>query len=1534
MKRIRYLVPVFLFLGWHCLEAKDPSSYSLVSRTDTPLNITGTTLQDTCTLGLGSIDITVTGGTPPYTFAWSNGASTEDVTGLVGGNTYSVTVTDASSATQEMSFSIVNYAINWYPGFSDYYTWIWSNNTSCTGQSNAFVEFTPLTNLPFMWLWVEDSVTTASRYDIPVGFYHIEITLGTCWRIMTFDFTNQPDPPVLTAGLIDPTCSQPNGSIDLTVTNSEPPYTYAWSNGATTEDVFGLTSGTYTVIVTGANACADTASYTLGGVPLFSLSGTASPASSCLYANGSIDLTLTPVGSYGFVWSNGAATEDIFNLAAGGYSVTVTGSNGCTNTASFVVEDTAQPPALSAALTAATCGLSNGAVNLTASGGSAPYTFSWSNGATTEDLADVPAGSYTVTVTGEYGCTATAPATVQGDTTGADTTAISGTTCDSNGVGTFTEILTNQNGCDSVVITTVSLLPSDTTQLTGTTCDSNGVGTFTEILTNQNGCDSVVITTVSLLSSDTTLLSSTTCDSNEAGTFTETLINQNGCDSVVITTVSLLPSDTTQLTGTTCDANEAGTFTEILTNQNGCDSVVITTVSLLPSDTTQLSGTTCDANEAGTFTETLTNQNGCDSVVITTVSLLPSDTTQLTGTTCDANEAGTFTETLANQNGCDSVVITTVSLLPGDTTQLSGTTCDATGAGTFTETLTNQNGCDSVVITTVSLLPGDTTLLFETSCDTGNTGVFTQNLTNQFGCDSMVVTTVTFSEADTTLLSSQTCDAASAGVFTSTFVNSEGCDSVVIETISLLPSDTTYLSDTSCDPNNSGTFTQILTNVWGCDSLVVTTVSFSEADTTLLSSQTCDVASAGVFTNTFVNSEGCDSVVIETVGLLPSDTTYLSDTSCDPNDTGTSSQTLTNFSGCDSLVVTTVTFSEADTTLLNGTTCNPAAAGVFTNTFVNSEGCDSMVIETVSLLPTDTTYLSDTSCDPNNAGTFVQTLINVWGCDSTVITTVTFAKSDTTLLTSSTCDAQAAGVFAQTLTSTDGCDSVVIETVDLLLSDTILLSSQTCDPFSTGIFINTFTNQSGCDSTVIETVSLLPSDTIFLSSQTCDPNAAGVFTQNLTNQSGCDSTVIATISLLPSDTILLSSQTCDPSEAGVFTSVFTNQNGCDSTVTLTVALLASDTTFLFFESCEPADTGTVVSTFTNQAGCDSAVVAMTGLLLSPSLKLTASDFSGFSVSCSGAADGSILAEATGTGPFSFAWSTGSSGNPVTGLAAGSYAVTVTSANGCTAGSSVSLSEPDSLQIAFAVNQPGCFDENAGAIFVETSGGVPPWRFSIDGVNFQPSNAFTSLSAGAYHLSVLDANDCEKEEIILINVPLPVSVDLGEDRSIDFGDGLVLEAVVNMPFDSLASVVWTALDSAECPACLTQPIAPLITTSYSVSVVAYNGCKDDDQLTVFVDRRKHVYVPNAFSPNGDGVNDVFRIFAKPGTVKKVKSFHIFSRWGETVYQYFNFQPNDPAYGWDGTHRGEALEPAVFAWFAEIEFLDGKTEVFEGDVTLVR
>jgi gliding motility-associated-like protein len=123
----------------------------------------------------------------------------------------------------------------------------------------------------------------------------------------------------------------------------------------------------------------------------------------------------------------------------------------------------------------------------------------------------------------------------------------------------------------------------------------------------------------------------------------------------------------------------------------------------------------------------------------------------------------------------------------------------------------------------------------------------------------------------------------------------------------------------------------------------------------------------------------------------------------------------------------------------------------------------------------------------------------------------------------------------------------------------------------------------------------------------------------------------------------------------------------------------------------------------------------------------------------------------------------------------------------------------------------------------------------------------------------------------------------------------------------------------------------MTTEFSVTVES-NGCSDSDNLKVIVERRD-IYAPNIFSPNGDGNNDVFFLGAGP-EVEKIRSFMVFDRWGESVHQYFDILPNDPTVGWDGNLRGDPLNPAVFTWFAEVEFIDGRVEIYKGDVTLVR
>lgn len=112
-----------------------------------------------------------------------------------------------------------------------------------------------------------------------------------------------------------------------------------------------------------------------------------------------------------------------------------------------------------------------------------------------------------------------------------------------------------------------------------------------------------------------------------------------------------------------------------------------------------------------------------------------------------------------------------------------------------------------------------------------------------------------------------------------------------------------------------------------------------------------------------------------------------------------------------------------------------------------------------------------------------------------------------------------------------------------------------------------------------------------------------------------------------------------------------------------------------------------------------------------------------------------------------------------------------------------------------------------------------------------------------------------------------------------------------------------------------------------------GCTAFAPVTIYVDRRSKIYAPNVFSPNGDGENDQFTLFSS-SSVDRILELKIFNRWGELVFENGNFDPGIEELGWDGTFKGIAVNPAVFAWYARVRLIDGTERIIKGDVTVVR
>ncbi|MCC6412216.1 MAG: gliding motility-associated C-terminal domain-containing protein, partial [Saprospiraceae bacterium] len=307
----------------------------------------------------------------------------------------------------------------------------------------------------------------------------------------------------------------------------------------------------------------------------------------------------------------------------------------------------------------------------------------------------------------------------------------------------------------------------------------------------------------------------------------------------------------------------------------------------------------------------------------------------------------------------------------------------------------------------------------------------------------------------------------------------------------------------------------------------------------------------------------------------------------------------------------------------------------------------------------------------------------------------------------------------------------------------------------------------------------------------------------------------------------------------------------------------------------------------------------------------------------------------------YTWST-TNGNIVSGAngatplvnAAGTYQVTVTDpANGCTATDQTTASSVEPPAFDPTAVQPNCLDPRGDIDFGPVFGGAEPFRYSVDGgQTFQSSPIFGNLSSDTYNLVVEDVYGCTAMETISLQPPVEPTVALPEFVKISLGDSIQLQPVINMPVAQIASWAWTPSTGLSCSDCETPWAGPYVNTQYVLVITTPEGCTATDKVLVVVDRSRNVYAPNIFSPDGDGYNDRFTLFARG--VVNIKQLRVYDRWGNALFLGENLMPNDESEGWDGSFRGDILNPGVFVWFAELEFIDGQTELFSGDVTIKR
>ncbi|OWY25515.1 hypothetical protein C7N43_20140 [Sphingobacteriales bacterium UPWRP_1] len=431
----------------------------------------------------GTVTVTVSGGTSPYTYTWSNGAATEDLVGVAAGS-YDVTITDANGCVVTTGGSVNNIG---GPTAST----VPADATCGNADGSVTVTVSGGTS-PYTYTW-SNGAATEDLVGVAAGSYDVTITDANGCVVVSSAVVNNIAGPDATILLENANCGNANGSINLTVTGGTLPYLYIWSNGAATEDLSGLAAGDYSVTVSDANGCTVLLSANISNTPVPAITATAVDAIGG-NANGSIDISISGgIPAYDYNWSNGATTEDLSNVAAGTYSVTVTDSNGCTATLTITVGNISCITAIFTA-TDATCGNANGEINITVSGGTLPYVYNWSNGATTEDLTGLAPGVYSVTITDANNCETTLTATIED-------------------AETATAAFTGPDGIclgETATFTFTGTAPAGTVfnwnfgsagQLTGpgphtVTWNTAGVETVTLTVTDANGCTDIYTQTI------------------------------------------------------------------------------------------------------------------------------------------------------------------------------------------------------------------------------------------------------------------------------------------------------------------------------------------------------------------------------------------------------------------------------------------------------------------------------------------------------------------------------------------------------------------------------------------------------------------------------------------------------------------------------------------------------------------------------------------------------------------------------------------------------------------------------------------------------------------------------------------------------------------------------------------------------------------------------------------------------------------------------------------------------------------------------
>ncbi len=1317
---------------WNISLTSDLPDSTITLNEPDPVNITGGVTSAACGASDGAIDITAGGDFPPFTFSWSDGASviatSEDVSGLTAG-TYTVTVTDANNCSRDTSFIIPNTG---GPTITGTIT-----EVSCQGGTNGGVDaMISGGTAPYSFSW-SNSATTEDISGLTAGNYQLTVTDNAgCISIESFDVT-QIQTLSISASIINENCGDAEGAVDITITGGTMPYSFNWSNGATTEDIDEIIQGTYDVTVTDANGCQANGSYDIinlvgNCVPDCDLAISSSSVTdeNCGNGMGAIDISIFTTNSpYSISWSNSETTEDINTLSSGNYTVTINDAEGCELTQQFTVSNqTGGLSATNQTVANETCGNSNGSIDVLVTGGAMPYAFSWSNGATTEDLSNIAEGFYELTVTDANGCEVSTDATIINDagtlsldfgnavdevcgnsqgsidilvsggqpiytyqwTNGSNTEDLIGLSA-----GDYTCTITDGNGC-SITTPTYTVnnqsgtLSIDNTDLDNEVC-SNGLGEIELVLSGGSAPYSFNWNT-----------GATTQDlfNLSAGTYSCTISDASGCSVSTGNLVLINESGTLSL-------DNVSTTDEICGNNMGAIDITVSsgTTPYTFAWNTGSSSEDLTGLAAGNYSCTITDANGCEQIANALINLD-------NGTLSIDNEV-VIDEYCGDGVGSIDLIISGGAMPYSYSWSNGATTEDLANlnAGTYDYTVTDAAGCQANGSLTVNN-------------NTGSLSIVNVALTNENCSDANGSIDLTIGGGQAPIsyswdngATTEDITGLSAGTFTCTITDNAGC----------------IITSGPHQVNNTGggiTISNANITDENCgDGAGAIDISVNGGSVPLTFSwdngaNTEDIAglSAGFYEITITDAVGCQEIesyeVINTTGGLTIDQVNIVDEICS-NSNGSIDITVSGGA-------TPYTFSWN-----TGATTEDLASiagGTYSVTITDNNGCQ----------------VSNNSINvSNNSGSFLLQSINTTdeNCgDGTGEIDVTLtggippiAFNWNTGATSEDLTGLNAGIYNGTATDNNGCivnlNAVVSNNSGNMNIANEIITNATCGNANGSIDITV----GGGDGnyTYAWSTGATTEDITMLT--------AGNYTLVVNDGSGCQTNYNASVSDLGGDlsiaSVTLTNEECNNGlgeidilmSGGTQPYVYSWSNGATT------------------EDISGLNSGTYDVTVTDDNGCDVQgsynVTNQADFQLDP---VTIVD-----EICNNAA-GSIDIEIDAQQPIQFAtytWSNGATTEDITNLGAGTYTVDVLVFYGFSSSCALSEtftvnSDPSNLSLSSSVTDENCGD-GAGAIDLTISGGTAPYDISWD--SGSTDEDLTALNAGQYIVTVSDANGCQAIE---------------------------------------------------------------------------------------------------------------------------------------------------------------------------------------------